>query len=133
RKIDELRQLSAEIDLLPTVHGTALFTRGLTQCLSIVTLAAKGLAQLSDGMYGESEKFFMHHYKMPGYTTGEAKRYMASPNRREVGHGTIGENALKNMIPSEDDFPYTIRVASEIMTSNGSTSMAATCAASMAL
>lgn len=133
RKLDEIRELKAEVDVLPTVHGSALFSRGLTQSLSVVALGAKKQAQVSDDMWGESEKYFMHHYKMPGYTTGEASRYKSSPNGREVGHGMIGENALRFAIAPVSEFPYTIRVAAEIMTSNGSTSMAATCASSLAL
>jgi polyribonucleotide nucleotidyltransferase len=133
RKLDEIRPLYAEVDLLPTVHGSALFGRGLTQSLSIVTLGSQKLEQILDEMEGETTKSFMHHYNMPPFSTGEAGRYSYKPGRREVGHGAIGENALKNMIPSEEDFPYTIRVVSEILTSNGSTSMAATCASSMAL
>jgi polyribonucleotide nucleotidyltransferase len=133
RGLHEIRPLAAEIDLLPTVHGSALFNRGLTQSLSIVTLASIGMRQMIDDMEGESTKSFMHHYNMPNYTVGEAGRYNYRPGRREIGHGMIGENALKKMIPSTEDFPYTIRVVSEIMASNGSTSMAATCASSMAL
>lgn len=133
RNLDEIRPLSAEVDFLPTVHGSAIFNRGLTQSLSIVTLASARMAQIKDDMEGESIKNFMHHYNMPGYTTGEAGRYNYRPGRREIGHGMIGENGLKKMIPSVEEFPYTIRVVSEIMTSNGSTSMAATCASSMAL
>ncbi len=133
RKLEEIRSLSGEIDVLPTVHGSALFNRGQTQSLSIVTLAPKSSELLVDEMEGESSKTFMHHYNFPPYSTGEAGRYNFHPGRREIGHGMIGENALKNMIPSEADFPYTIRVVSEILGSNGSTSMAATCASSMAL
>jgi polyribonucleotide nucleotidyltransferase len=133
RGLDEIRPLAAEIDLLKTVHGSALFERGLTQSLSIVTLGSESMEQTIDEMEGESTKRFMHHYNMPGFSTGEASRYNYKPGRREIGHGAIGENALKNMIPEKDEFPYTIRVVSEIMTSNGSTSMAATCASSMAL
>jgi polyribonucleotide nucleotidyltransferase len=133
RGLEEIRPLSADIDILPTVHGSALFTRGMTQSLSIVTLGPASLEQMIDDMEGESVKRFMHHYNMPSYATGEPGRYSYHPGRREIGHGTIGANALKNVIPSENDFPYTIRVVSEIMSSNGSTSMAATCAASMAL
>lgn len=133
RNLQEIRPLSAEVDLLPTVHGSALFTRGLTQSLSIITLGSKNDAQMIAEMEGEEEKTFMHHYNFPGFSVGEAGRYSYYPGRREVGHGTIGENALKNMIPSLEDFPYTIRAVSEILTSNGSTSMAATCASSMAL
>lgn len=133
RGLTEIRPLSAEIDLIPTVHGSALFNRGLTQSLSIATLGPIGNAQILDAMEGESTKRFMHHYNMPPYSTGEAGRFPYHPGRREIGHGAIGENALKNMIPSEEEFPYTIRVVSEILNSNGSTSMAATCASSMAL
>ncbi len=133
RKLDEIRELSASIDELPTVHGSAVFTRGMTQSLSIVTLAPKSSELLIDDMEGEDTKTFMHHYNFPPFSTGESDRYRYHPGRREIGHGAIGENALKNMIPSTDVFPYTIRVVSEIMSSNGSTSMAATCASSMAL
>lgn len=133
RGLEEIRPLSAEADILPTVHGSALFSRGLTQSLSIVTLGSNRLGQYTDDMEGESVKYFMHHYNMPGYTTGETGRFKYKPGRREIGHGSIGENALMRMIPSQEEFPYTIRVVSEIMTSNGSTSMAATCASSMAL
>lgn len=133
RALDEIRPLSASIDELPTVHGSAVFTRGQTQSLSIATLAPKSSELMFDDMEGEGTKTFMHHYNFPPFSTGEAGRYRYHPGRREVGHGAIGENALKNMIPSTEDFPYTIRVVSEIMSSNGSTSMAATCASSMAL
>ncbi|MCA9386803.1 polyribonucleotide nucleotidyltransferase [Candidatus Dojkabacteria bacterium] len=133
RKLDEIRPLTASIDELPTVHGSAVFTRGLTQSLSIVTLAPKSSELLIDDMEGETSKSFMHHYNFPPFSTGEAGRYRYHPGRREVGHGAIGENALMNMIPDSEEFPYTIRVVSEIMSSNGSTSMAATCASSIAL
>jgi len=133
RKLDEIRELTAETDILPTVHGSALFSRGQTQSLSIVTLAPKSSQLMIDDMEGEDNKYFMHHYNFPPYSTGEAGRFRYHPGRREVGHGAIGENALMNMVPSVEDFPYTIRVVSEIMSSNGSTSMAATCASSMAL
>ncbi|MEP7104127.1 MAG: polyribonucleotide nucleotidyltransferase [Candidatus Dojkabacteria bacterium] len=133
RGLREIRPLAAEIDILPTVHGSALFNRGLTQSLSIVTLASQGMELLSDAMEGEGSKRFMHHYNMPPFASGEAGRYSYKPGRREIGHGAIGENALRNMIPSQEEFPYTIRVVSEILNSNGSTSMAATCASSMAL
>lgn len=133
RKLDEIRELKAEIDILPTVHGSALFSRGLTQSLSIVTLAPKSNQLLIDDMEGESSKNFMHHYNFPPFSTGEAGKYSYYPGRREIGHGAIGENALMNMIPSEEDFPYTVRAVSEILSSNGSTSMAATCASSLAL
>lgn len=133
RALDEIRSLEGEIDVLPTVHGSAIFSRGLTQSLSIVTLAPKSFAQQLDEMEGEEIKSFMHHYNFPPFSTGEAGRYKYYAGRREIGHGAIGENALKNMVPSQEEFPYTIRVVSEIMTSNGSTSMAATTASSMAL
>jgi polyribonucleotide nucleotidyltransferase len=133
RGLEEIRPLSASIDILPTVHGSALFNRGLTQSLSIVTLAPKSSELLIDDMEGEDTKTFMHHYNFPPYSVGEAGRFRYHPGRREVGHGAIGENALMNMIPSTSEFPYTIRVVSEIMSSNGSTSMAATCASSLAL
>lgn len=133
RGLEEIRPLSAEVDVLPTVHGSAVFNRGMTQSLSIVTLGSQSKEQILDEMEGESTKSFMHHYNMPSYATGEPRRYEYRPGRREIGHGSIGENALKFMIPSEEEFPYTIRAVSEILTSNGSTSMAATCASSMAL
>lgn len=133
RALDEIRPLSGDVDCLPTVHGSALFNRGLTQSLSIVTLGPKSSELLIDDMEGEDSKTFMHHYNFPPFSVGEAGRYKYYPGRREIGHGAIGENALKHMIPSTDAFPYTIRVVSEIMSSNGSTSMAATCASSMAL
>lgn len=133
RSLTEIRPLSASVDILPTVHGSALFNRGLTQSLSIVTLGSQGREQILEEMEGEYTKRFMHHYNMPPFSTGEAGRYGYRPGRREIGHGAIGENALKMMIPSQEEFPYTIRVVSEILTSNGSTSMAATCASSMAL
>ncbi len=133
RGLMDIRELTASVDELPTVHGSALFTRGLTQSLSIVTLAPKSSELLIDDMEGEDTKSFMHHYNFPPFSTGEAGRYRYYPGRREIGHGAIGENALMNMIPPADEFPYTVRVVSEILSSNGSTSMAATCASSMAL
>lgn len=133
RGLLQIRPMYAEIDTIPYVHGSALFSRGLTQSLSIVTLGSLNNGLLIESMEGEETKRFMHHYNMPMYTTGEAGRFSYHPGRREIGHGAIGENALKNMIPSENEFPYTIRIVSEILTSNGSTSMAATCSSSMAL
>lgn len=133
RGLREIRPMSAEVDILPTVHGSALFNRGLTQSLSIVTLGPKSAQQTLDDMEGESTRTFMHHYNMPPFSTGEAGRYGYHPGRREIGHGAIGYNALKNMLPSQEEFPYTIRVVSEILNSNGSTSMAATCASCMAM
>ncbi|MBL8015362.1 MAG: polyribonucleotide nucleotidyltransferase [Candidatus Doudnabacteria bacterium] len=133
RKLDEIRPLTAEVDLLPTVHGSAFFTRGLTQSLSIATLAPAKLNQIQEGLDGEYEKGFLHYYNMPSFATGEAKKFQYRPGRREIGHGTIGENALKYIVPDQKEFPYMIRVVSEILSSNGSTSMAAVCASSMAL
>lgn len=134
RKLDEIRELKAEVNILPTVHGSALFNRGMTQALSIVTLGSTKKAETLNELAGNTyNKYYMHHYNMPGYATGEAKKFMARPGRREIGHGNIGENALRHMVPSAEEFPYTIRVVSEIMTSNGSTSMAATCGSSLAL
>lgn len=133
RGLEEIRSLTADVDVLPTVHGTGLFSRGLTQALSITTLASPQSGLHKDDMGGESIKRFMHRYNMPNYTVGEAGRYNYRPGRREVGHSAIAENALRCMIPSQEEFPYTIRVVSEIMTSNGSTSMAATCGTSLSL
>jgi polyribonucleotide nucleotidyltransferase len=133
RKLNEVRELKSDIDILPTVHGSALFSRGVTQSLSIVTLAPKSSEMTIDDMEGMETKTFMHEYNFPPYSTGETGKFNYYPGRREIGHGMIGENALKNIVPSTDVFPYTIRVVSEIMSSNGSTSMAATCASSMAL
>lgn len=135
RGLDEIRHLAAEVDVLPNnVHGSALFTRGYTQSLSMVTLGSTAKSVGFDDMKGvDTVKGFMHHYNFPPFSVGEAGRVSYRPGRREIGHGNIGENALKHMIPSQDDFPYTVRAVSEIMTSNGSTSMAATCASSMAL
>jgi polyribonucleotide nucleotidyltransferase len=134
RGLEEIRPLSASIDILPTVHGSAMFNRGLTQSLSIVTLGSTAKGRGFDDMADEdTNQAFMHHYNFPPFSTGEAGRVRYRPGRREIGHGAIGENALMHMVPSQDEFPYTIRVVSEIMTSNGSTSMAATCASSMAL
>lgn len=134
RSLVEIRQLAAEVDILPTVHGSALFSRGLTQSLSITTLAALSKGQTLNDMTGQDEMHrFMHHYSFPSYSTGEAGRVQYKPGRREIGHGAIGLQAIKHLLPSEEEFPYSIRVVSEIMTSNGSTSMAATCATSLSL
>lgn len=132
RKMDEIRPLSTDIDLLPRTHGSALFTRGETQCLSVVTLGALGEHQILDGLGIEDEKRFMLHYNFPAFSVGETGRYGA-PGRREIGHGALGERALLQVIPSEEDFPYTIRVVSEILESNGSSSQASICAGCMAL
>ncbi len=132
RQMDEIRPLSTDIDLLPRTHGSALFTRGQTQSLSVVTLGALGEHQILDGLSLEDEKRFMLHYNFPQFSVGETGRYGA-PGRREIGHGALGERALAQVIPSEDEFPYTIRVVSEILESNGSSSQASICAGCMAL
>ena len=132
RSMKEIRPLSAAIDLLPRTHGSALFTRGETQSLSVTTLGALGEHQILDGLDLESEKRFMLHYNFPQFSVGETGRYGA-PGRREVGHGALGEKALAQVIPSEEEFPYTIRVVSEILESNGSSSQASICAGCMSL
>jgi polyribonucleotide nucleotidyltransferase len=132
RKMDEIRQLSSEVGLLPRAHGSSLFTRGMTQALNIVTLAPLSYAQMVDTMEREAERRFLHHYNAPGYTVGEIKR-LGSPGRREIGHGFLAERAIDPVLPDEATFPYTIRSVTEIMSQNGSTSMAATCSAILAL
>ena len=132
RKMDEIRPLSTDIDLLPRTHGSALFTRGETQALAVTTLGALGEHQILDGLSLEDEKRFMLHYNFPAFSVGETGRYGA-PGRREIGHGALGERALSQVIPSEDEFPYTIRVVSEILESNGSSSQATICAGCMSL
>ena len=132
RAMNEIRPLSTDIDLLPRTHGSALFTRGQTQALGVVTLGALGEHQILDGLSIEDEKRFMLHYNFPQFSVGETGRYGA-PGRREIGHGALGERALAQVIPSEDEFPYTIRVVSEILESNGSSSQASLCAGCMAL
>ncbi len=132
RKMTEIRPISTDIDVLPRVHGSALFTRGQTQSLSITTLGALGESQILDGLSLEDEKRFMLHYNFPQFSVGETGRY-GSPGRREIGHGALGEKALAQVIPSEEEFPYTIRVVSEILESNGSSSQASICAGCMSL
>ena len=132
RAMDEIRPLSTAIDLLPRTHGSAMFTRGQTQSLATVTLGALGEHQILDGLGIEDEKRFMLHYNFPAFSVGETGRY-GSPGRREIGHGALGERALSYVIPSEEEFPYTIRVVSEILESNGSSSQATICAGCMAL
>ena len=132
RKMDEIRPLSTAIDLLPRTHGSALFTRGETQALSVTTLGALGEHQIIDGLGLEDQKRFMLHYNFPQFSVGETGRYGA-PGRREIGHGALGEKALAQVIPSEEEFPYTIRVVSEILESNGSSSQASICAGCMSL
>ena len=132
RAMDEIRPLSADIDILARTHGSALFTRGQTQVLSTTTLGALGEHQILDGLGIEEEKRFMHHYNFPAYSVGETGRYGA-PGRREIGHGALGERALSQVIPSEEEFPYTIRVVSEVLESNGSSSQASICAGCLSL
>ena len=132
RQMDEIRPLSASVDLLPRTHGSALFTRGETQSLSVTTLGALGEHQILDGLDLETEKRFMLHYNFPQFSVGETGRYGA-PGRREIGHGALGERALAQVIPTEEEFPYTIRVVSEILESNGSSSQASICAGCMSL
>ena len=132
REMTEIRLLSADVDLLPRTHGSALFTRGETQSLSVTTLGALGEHQILDGLDLETEKRFMLHYNFPQFSVGETGRYGA-PGRREIGHGALGERALAQVIPSEEEFPYTIRVVSEILESNGSSSQASICAGCMSL
>ena len=132
RKMDEIRPLSAEIDLLPRTHGSALFTRGETQALAITTLGALNEYQALDGLSLEAEKHFMLHYNFPQFSVGETGRY-GSPGRREIGHGALGERCLKQVMPSEEEFPYTVRVVSEILESNGSSSQATICAGCLSL
>ena len=132
RAITEIRPLNSQVDLLPRVHGSAMFTRGETQVLSVCTLGAQGDEQILDNVTDEETKRFMHHYNFPPYSVGEVGR-MGSPGRREIGHGALGERALRQVIPGEDVFPYTIRVVSEVLESNGSSSQASICASTMAL
>ena len=133
RALTEIRPLSSEVGLLPRAHGSSLFTRGVTQGMNIVTLAPLSYAQLVDTMeVNDGERRYMHHYNAPGYTVGEVKR-MGSPGRREIGHGYLAERALTPVLPSEEEFPYAIRSVTEIMSQNGSTSMAATCSSCLAL
>jgi len=133
RKLDEIRTLSSEVGVLPRTHGSSIFTRGITQGLNIVTLAPLSYAQLVDTMEtNDGLRRYMHHYNAPGYTVGEVKR-LGSPGRREIGHGYLAERAITPVLPAEEDFPYAIRSVTEIMSQNGSTSMAATCSSVLAL
>ncbi|UQZ73494.1 polyribonucleotide nucleotidyltransferase [Niallia circulans] len=132
RGLEEIRPLSSEVHLLPRTHGSGLFTRGQTQALSICTLGALGDVQILDGLGVEEEKRFMHHYNFPNFSVGETGP-MRGPGRREIGHGALGERALEPIIPSEKDFPYTIRLVSEVLESNGSTSQASICASTLAM
>jgi polyribonucleotide nucleotidyltransferase len=132
RKVDEIRPLSSQVSILPRTHGSSLFTRGQTQALSICTLGAMGDVQILDGLGIEEEKRFMHHYNFPQFSVGETGP-IRGPGRREIGHGALGERALEPIIPNEKDFPYTIRLVSEVLESNGSTSQASICASTLAM
>ncbi|HET8884316.1 MAG TPA: polyribonucleotide nucleotidyltransferase [Candidatus Saccharimonadales bacterium] len=133
RQLDEIRQLSSEIGILPRAHGSSLFTRGVTQGMNVVTLAPLSFSQLIDTMeVSDGLRRYMHHYNAPGYTVGEVRR-LGSPGRREIGHGYLAERAVMPVLPSEEEFPYAIRSVTEIMSQNGSTSMAATCSSVLAL
>src|SRR4029079_4106647 len=122
----------SEVGVLPRTHGSSIFTRGMTQALNIVTLAPSSYAQMVDTMERDGERRYMHHYNAPGYTVGEVKR-LGSPGRREIGHGYLAERALIPVLPTQEEFPYAIRSVTEIMSQNGSTSMAATCSSCLAL
>lgn len=132
RKTDQIRDLSAEVGVLPRTHGSALFRRGQTQVLTITTLGAPSLEQFIETASGEETKRYIHHYSMPPFSTGEIGR-LGFPNRREIGHGALAEKALLPVVPTEEEFPYTIRVVSEVLSSNGSTSMASVCGSSLSL
>ena len=132
RKLTEIRKLSAQVGFLPRTHGSAVFSRGQTQVLSVATLGSESMGQLLESAEGEEEKHYMHHYSMPPYATGETGR-VGSPNRREIGHGMLAERALNPVIPSQEEFPYAIRVVSEVMSSNGSTSMASVVGSTLSL
>lgn len=132
RKLDEIRTISCEVELLPRVHGSGLFTRGQTQVLTIATLGALGDVQVLDGLGVEESKRYMHHYNFPPFSVGET-RFMRGPGRREIGHGALAERALEPVIPSIDEFPYTIRLVSEVLSSNGSTSQASVCGSTLSL
>ena len=132
RAFDEIRKISCEVDLLPRTHGTGLFTRGLTQVMTVATLGAVGDIQIIDGIGEVESKRYMHHYNFPAYSVGEVKP-LRGPGRREIGHGALAERALEPLIPSEEEFPYTIRLVSEVLSSNGSTSQASVCGSTLAL
>ena len=132
RRMDQIRPLAAEVDVLPRTHGSGLFTRGQTQVLTICTLGPIGDAQMLDGLDEEDTKRYMHHYNMPGYSTGEAKA-TRSPGRREIGHGALAERSLVPVLPSVEEFPYAIRCVSEVVSSNGSTSQGSVCGSTLAL
>ena len=132
RKVDEIRPINAQVDILPIPHGSALFTRGETQSLATVTLGSKDDEQIVDGLDEEKRKKFILHYNFPPFSVGEAG-FMRAPGRREIGHGNLAERALKVVMPSEEEFPYTVRVVSDITESNGSSSQASICGGCLAL
>ncbi|GAI00252.1 unnamed protein product, partial [marine sediment metagenome] len=132
RRADEIRPIHCEVGLLPRAHGSGLFARGGTQTLTITTLGSARQEQLLDGLGLAETKRFMHHYNFPPFSSGEVKR-VGSPGRREIGHGALGERAIRPILPSEEDFPYTVRLVSEVLSSNGSTSMASTCGSTLSL
>jgi len=132
RRMDEIRPLASEVGVIPRVHGSGLFTRGQTQVLTIATLGTLSDAQKLEGLDDETQKRYMHHYNMPGYSTGEAKA-LRSPGRREIGHGALAERSLVPVLPSEEEFPYAIRLVSEVVSSNGSTSQGSVCGSTLAL
>lgn len=132
RRFDEIRPIGCEVSILPRTHGTGLFTRGLTQVMTVATIGALGDVQILDGLGDEEFKRYMHHYNFPAYSVGEVKP-LRGPGRREIGHGALAEKALEPLIPSEEDFPYTIRLVSEVLSSNGSTSQASVCGSTLAL
>lgn len=132
RKLDQIREITCEVDILPRVHGSAMFKRGATQAVTVTTLGSPSMGQTIEDAEGEEVRHYIHHYNMPPYASGEAGRFGA-PKRREIGHGALAERALMPMIPNQEDFPYTIQVVSEIMSSNGSTSQASVCGSTMSL
>lgn len=132
RGLTEIRPIACDVALLPTTHGSGLFTRGQTQVLTVATLGALGEVQILDGLGEEESKRYMHHYNFPPYSVGEV-RFLRGPGRREIGHGALAERALEPMIPSQDEFPYTIRLVSEVLSSNGSSSMASVCGSTLSL
>ncbi len=133
REMDEIRKLNMEVGVLPIVHGSALFSRGITQAMSVVTLGSLQDYELSESYEGESEKYYIHHYNGPSYSLGEAGKFNLNPGRREIGHGELAEKALRSVIPDISVFPYTIRVVSEVLSQSGSSSMASTCGSTLAL
>ena len=132
RQLDEIRPLSVEVGVLPRTHGSGLFSRGETQVLSVVTLGAPSDEQTLDTMEESGKKRYLHHYNFPGFSVGEVSP-LRGPGRREIGHGALAEKALVPMIPTKEDFPYTIRVVSEVLSSNGSSSQASICGSTLAL